>query len=333
MCPSCCTVTSPRPRRPPAEVVVKVRAAALNHLDIRVRRGRPGFPVTGPHVLGSDASGTVSALGAGVTELTVGQDVILNPGLSCGHCEYCLRGEQSQCPSFGIMGMSRLGTFAEYVAVPATNTYPKPSNLSFEEAAALPLAYLTAWRMVMNRGSLTPGETVLIHGIGGGVAIAALQFCALAGARAIVTSSSGDKLARAKTLGATHCVNYRDSADVTTEIKDLTGGRGVDLIIDSVGAATWPINFGCIRRGGRIVICGVTGGAECSVNLSQLYWNHVSVAGSTMGSSEDFRAMVCAVGAAGLKPIIDSVHPLHEAKTAQSKMEAGQQFGKIVLTV
>jgi len=323
----------PAPTPAAGEVLVNVRAAALNHLDIRVRRGGRAAPLQSAHILGSDASGTIAALGAGVSGMAVDDEIILNPGLSCGHCEYCLRGEQSQCFTFGIMGMSRPGTFAEQVSVPAVNIYPKPAHLSFEEAAALPLAYLTAWRMLINRGGLTPGDTVLLHGIGGGVAIAALQFCALTGARAIVTSSSDDKLARAKQLGATHGVNYTTTPDVAAEIKRLTHDRGVDLIIDSVGGATWPINFGCIRRGGRIVICGVTGGAEVTANLSQLYWNHVSVIGSTMGASEDFRGMVNAVAAAGIKPVIDATYPLSDAKTAQARMEAGEQFGKLVLVV
>ncbi|MBI5094678.1 MAG: alcohol dehydrogenase catalytic domain-containing protein [Candidatus Hydrogenedentes bacterium] len=217
----------PSPRPAPGEVVINVRAAALNHLDIRVRRGRPGVPIQAPHVLGSDASGTISELGPSVTGLHIGDEVILNPGVSCGHCEFCLRGEQSECPAFGIVGMSRPGTFAEQVSVPAVNVHPKPAHLNFEEAAALPLAYVTAWRLIMTRGGLKAGETALIHGIGGGVAIAALQLAKLAGATAIVTSSSDHKLARARALGADHGVNYRKVGDIATEIKKLTDGRGV----------------------------------------------------------------------------------------------------------
>ncbi|MFA6245233.1 MAG: zinc-binding dehydrogenase [Candidatus Hydrogenedentales bacterium] len=315
------------------EIVVKLKAAALNHLDIWVRKGRPGVELSIPHVLGSDGMGTVSAIGKNVSTVRVGDAVVINPGLSCDSCEYCLRGDHSECLFFGIVGMSRPGTFAEYVAVPAVNAQPAPAHLSPIEAASLPLAHITAWHMLMNRGKLRAGETVLIHGIGGGVALAGLQLATLAGAEVIVTSSSGDKLDHALELGAHHAVNYRTEPNVATAVKDLTGGRGVDLILDSTGAATWPVNFSSIRRGGRIVHCGVTTGKIAEVDISALYWNHVTVMGSTMGTHEDFRKLLRAVGTAKLKPIIDSVSPLADAKTAVGKMEAGDQFGKIALDV
>ncbi|MCC6698955.1 MAG: zinc-binding dehydrogenase [Candidatus Hydrogenedentes bacterium] len=323
----------PDPEPAHDEVVIAVRAAALNHLDIWVRKGRPGLELCFPHVLGSDAAGTVVAKGRQVDSVHIGDEVVLNPGLSCGVCEYCLRGEHSECLYYGIIGMNRPGTFAERIAVPAVNVQPAPPHLSYTEAAALPLAYLTAWRMLMSRGNLKGGETVLIHGIGGGVAIAGLQLARLAGAEVIVTSSSEEKLARARGLGASEAINYGTNPDVAAAVKDLTGGRGVDLILDSVGAATWPINFGAIRRGGRIVHCGVTTGARTQADISALYWNHVSVIGSTMGSREEFRQMVRAVGIARLKPVIDSVLPLVDAANAVGRMERGEQFGKIVLDI
>jgi NADPH:quinone reductase-like Zn-dependent oxidoreductase len=324
-------VRDPEPARD--EVVIEVRAASLNHLDIWVRKGRPGLELCFPHVLGSDATGTVAALGSEVDTIELGQEVIVDPGLSCGVCEYCLRGEQSECLHYGIVGMSRPGTFAERVTVPATNVYEVPEHLSSAEAAALPLAYLTAWRMLMTRGGLRPGNTVLIHGIGGGVALAGLQLARHAGAEAIVTSSSDEKLARASKLGASATINYANNSDVAAAVKDLTGGRGVDLVLDSVGAATWPINFGAIRRGGRIVHCGVTSGASAQVDISALYWNHVTIMGSTMGSREDFRQMVRAVSSAKLKPVVDSVVALNDARDAMGRMERGEQFGKIVLDI
>jgi len=321
------------PRAGEDEVVLEVRAAALNHLDIWVRMGRPGSSLDMPHVLGSDAAGVVVDLGAGVQGVSVGDEVILNPGLSCGCCEHCRRGEQSECLSFGIVGLSRTGTFAERVAVPAGNLAPKPPHLDFEEAAALPLAYLTAWRMLMTRARLRPGESVLIHGVGGGVALAALQLAKLAGAHVIVTSSSDEKLARAGDLGADKAINYRTCGDVAQVLKELTAGRGVDVALDTVGAATWPIDFSAVRRGGRIVLCGVTSGPDVQTNLQALYLNQLTIMGSTMGSHEDFRLMVESVTAAGLKPIIDSVEPLERAQVAMARMEAGGQFGKIVLRI
>lgn len=321
----------PEPALVLGEVLIDVRAAALNHLDIWVRRGRPGLELPVPHILGSDAAGVVLEAGEGVDHVRPGDEVVVNPGLSCGLCEFCRRGEQSECISFGIVGMNRPGTFAERVTVPAVNVSVKPSHLTMVEAAGLPLAYLTAWRMLMSRARLRPGETVLIHGIGGGVALAGLQLARLAGARVIVTSSSDDKLLRAREFGAHEGVNYANNPCLGDAVRDLTGGRGVDVVLDTVGAATWPVNFKAVRRGGRIVHCGVTTGAEATVNISQLYWNHVVVMGSTMGSNEEFRQMLSAIAAARLSPVVDSVYPLNRAQDATQRMEAGEQFGKIVV--
>jgi NADPH:quinone reductase-like Zn-dependent oxidoreductase len=323
----------PDPQVGPGEVVLEVRAAALNHLDIWVRKGRPGAKVVAPHVLGSDAAGVVAEVGAGVKNFAKGDEVLINPGVSCGVCEWCLRGQQSECPSFGILGLSRPGTFAERVAVSAVNVLPKPEHLDFHEAAALPLAHLTAWRMLMSRARLLPGETVLIHGIGGGVALAGLQIAKLAGAEVIVTSSSDEKLARAKELGADHGINYKSVENVAQTVREMTSGRGVDIAFDAVGAATWPINFQAVRKAGRIVHCGITTGPAVEASVQALYWNQLTVMGSTMGSHEDFRQMIRAVKTANLKPVVDSVEPLERSKEAICRMEAGEQFGKIVLEV
>jgi NADPH:quinone reductase-like Zn-dependent oxidoreductase len=321
----------PEPKFTEDEVVLKVHSAGLNHLDIWVRKGRSGLKVPKPHILGSDAAGVVVAAGANVKGVTAADEVILNPGLSCGSCEYCNRGEQSECISFGIVGMARSGTFAEQVAVPARNVFPKPSHMSFNEAGAFVLTYLTAWRMLMTRAQLKPGQTVLIHGIGGGVALSALQLAKLAGAEVIVTSSSNEKLDRASQIGADHTINYKAVDDVAQCVRDLTSGIGVDIIIDTVGAATWPIDFSAVRRGGKVVICGVTSNAEAVTNLQMLYWNQLTILGSTMGSNEDFRQMLQAVTTAKLKPVIDSVATLENIKGAMSKMETGKQFGKVVI--
>lgn len=323
-------VKEPKPGR--GEVVLKVLCAGLNHLDIWVRKGRPGTQLQMPHILGSDAVGVVVAVGDDVQGPKVGEEVIIDPGLSCGRCEFCRQGQQSLCASFGLMGLSRPGTFAEQVAVPAGNCHPKPPHLSDEQAGALALASVTAWRMLMTRARVRPGETVLIHGIGGGVALWALQFAKLIGAEVLVTSSSDDKLSRAAELGADHTINYAKET-VIKRVGEVTAGRGVDVAIDAVGAATWPLDFTCVRKGGRIVLCGVTTGAKAETDLRALYWNQLTVMGSTMGSAEDFRQMLRAVTVNKLAPVMDEVFPLENVRDATERMEAGRQFGKIAVRV
>jgi NADPH:quinone reductase-like Zn-dependent oxidoreductase len=314
------------------EVVLEVRSAGLNHLDIWIRKGREGLVVELPHVIGSDAAGVVIETGRNTHGINIGDEVILNPGLSCGCCESCYRGEHSECVSFGLVGVSRSGTFAEKVAVPFYNLLRMPQYFNFDEAAALGISYQTAWRMLMTRAKLQAGETILIHGIGGGVALAALQLAKLAGAEVIVTSSSDEKLARAVQIGADHTINYKKK-DVVDGVKAITNGRGADIAFDTVGAATWDIDMHAIRRGGRIVLCGVTTGAEATTNLQMLYWNQLTILGSTMGSKEDFAQMLKAMTTAKMKPIIDSVKPLESIQEAMGRMEAAEQFGKIILKV
>jgi len=323
-------IEEPKPK--PGEVVVKVLCAGLNHLDIWVRKGRPGAKLAMPHVLGSDAAGMVAALGEGVQSPKVGEQVILNPALSCGHCEFCRQGQQSVCAQFGIIGLVRTGTFAEQVAVPAGNCYPRPAHLSDDEAGVLALAHVTAWRMLMTRAQIRPGEMILIHGIGGGVAVAALQFAKMAGAEVYVTSSSNDKLSHAKRLGADHTLNY-EKESVTKWIESETSGRGVDAAIDAVGAATWPLDIACVRKGGRIVLCGVTTGSKADTDLRAVYWNQLNIMGSTMGSDEDFRQMLRAVTVNKLKPVVDVTLPLAKAREAMERMETAGQFGKIALKI
>jgi NADPH:quinone reductase-like Zn-dependent oxidoreductase len=320
------------PRPGPGEVVLNVVCAGLNHLDIWVRKGRSKAKLQTPHVLGSDAVGVVAVVGSGVESPKVGAQVVINPGLYCGVCEFCRRGEQSLCVSFGIMGLSRPGTFAEQVAVPARNCYPRPAHLTDEEAGAFALTSVTAWRMLMTRAQVKAGETVLIHGIGGGVALAALRLAKLVGAEVFVTSSSDDKLSRAVQLGADHTINYREG-NVGQWIKHETSGRGVDVAIDAVGAATWPLDFTAVRKGGRIVICGVTTGARAETDLYTLYWNLLTVLGSTMGSAEDFREMLQAVDFHNLHPVMDEVFPLERVRDAMERLEEDKQFGKIALRI
>lgn len=305
-------VHEPTPR--PGDVLVKVHSASINHLDIWVRKGARGSELKIPHIMGSDASGIVRE---------TGEEVVLYPGISCGTCESCNRGEQTECTSFGIIGMSSPGIFAEYITVSKNNVSPKPSHMSFEEAAAFPLTFLTAWRMLMVKARLKPGETVLIHGIGGGVALASLILAKASGAKVIVTSSSDDKLSRAKKLGADYGINYKTG--------DVASSKGVDVVIDTVGTATWPLDFECVRKGGRIVLCGVTTGADAEINLRTLYWKQISIFGSTMGSLGDFNAMLEFVNKNKLRPVVDSVWPLSEIQSATRKMDEGKQFGKIVI--
>lgn len=313
------------------EVVIQVRAAALNHLDIWIRKGRPGLELDFPHVPGSDCAGTIASVGPDVANFKVGDEVLVNPGLSCGHCARCDAGQHSECDAFTILGMGRPGCFAEFVAVPAENCYAKPRHLSWEEAAALPLAHLTAWRMLFHRARLHAGERVLIHGIGGGVALAALQLAKLAGAFVIVTSSSDEKLDTARRLGADAAVNYAHAKDLAGSIRAAAHAE-MDIIIDTVGASTWPVNIEVARKGARIVHCGVTTGGQFPINLSALYWKQLSILGSTMGSRGDFRALLNTVENHQLRPLVDRALPLAEARTAQERMEAAKQFGKIVLT-
>ncbi len=321
------------PRPGAGEVVVDLRAVALNHLDIWIRKGRPGVEIPMPHILGSDGAGVVSAIGKGVEGVAEGDEVSIYPGLHDATCPRCRQGQQSECENFGIVGVNRPGTFAEQVALPARNVYPKPARLGFEQTAALPVAYLTAWRMVHSRARVLGGETVLIHGIGGGVALAALQWVTRLGARAIVTSSSDEKLRRAGQLGAEHGINYSEVDDVASAVREWTDGRGVDVAIDAVGAATFPIDLAVLRRGGRAVLCGVTTGAEAPADLRAIYWNQLSVLGSTLGSDHEMRLMLAMADATRLEPVIDSIQPLDQARTAMEKMESEDQFGKIVLRV
>lgn len=321
----------PDPAPGPGEVLVRVEAAALNRLDLFVRDGIPGVPVAFPHVPGADGAGVVEALGPGVTGLAPGTRVVLQPGLSCGTCEFCLAGESSLCVRFRILGEHLPGTFAEKVVVPRANVYSAPAGLGAEQAAAFPLAALTAWRMLVTRAVLRPGETVLIHGIGGGVSTFALQIAKVRGAsRVIVTSSSAAKRARAKELGADETIDYT-TTDVGKAVREMTGKRGVDVVVDSVGAATWKHSLTAAAKKGRIVTCGATSGPAPAENINVIFWKQLSILGSTMGTDAEFTAMLAAVEAGRLEPVVDTVFPLGDVRKAYERMASGEAFGKIVL--
>ncbi len=319
------------PAPAPGQVLVRMRCAALNHLDLWVRRGLPGASY--PSIQGADGSGVVERVGPGVNGLEPGQAVCFDPSLGCGRCEFCLRGEQSLCVDFKLLGEGTDGTFADYVAVPWPNVHPVPEGMGFEEAAAFPLTFITAWRMLVTRAAALPGETVLIHGIGGGVACAALILGRAMGLRTIVTSSSAEKLGRAADLGAWKGIDYTACENVAREVRRLTGGRGVDVVLDNVGAATWKASLHALRKGGRLVTCGATSGPNPRTDVARIFWNQLSVLGSTMGSRGEFRDMLAFVGQAGLRPVIDRVFPLQEGRQAQEYLEAGKQFGKVVLKI
>jgi NADPH:quinone reductase-like Zn-dependent oxidoreductase len=322
----------PTPEPGAGEVLVRVRTAALNHLDLFVLAGMPGIPVELPHIGGADGAGTVAELGRGVTGWKEGDEVVLNPGLWCGRCEFCSKGEESQCVSFRLLGEHVDGTFAEFVRVPAASLAAKPSRLSWVEAGSFGLTFLTAWRMLMVRAHLRSGESVLIHGIGGGVALAALAIAKRAGATVLVTSSSDAKLERARELGADHTLNYT-SSEVWREVRRLTEKRGVDVVVETVGKATWNDSLRSAAKGGRIVTCGATSGPDPEEEIRLVFWNHLSILGSTMGSRADWTAMASAVDEWGLSPLVDSVRPLDGGREAYERMARGGQFGKVVVDV
>jgi NADPH:quinone reductase-like Zn-dependent oxidoreductase len=312
----------PTPAPGPGEVLVQLKAAGLNHRDVWIRMGMQMADRL-PLIPGSDGAGFVAAMGPGVDRLKVGDAVVINPSLHWGDRE------DRPSPSFRILGGPDPGTYAEFVVVPAENVFPKPTPLSMEEAGAMPLASLTAWRAVVTRGQVRAGERVVILGIGGGVATFALQIARLAGAMVIATSSSEDKLHRARELGADLAINYR-SAEWEKIVLDRTGG-GADVIIDSVGRDTWGKALRALRPGGRLVTFGATTGRATEVDIRQVFWNQISILGTTMGSPREFAAMLELYETGRLKPVVDSVFPLGDAPAAHRRMDTGQQFGKIVL--
>lgn len=316
----------------PTDVRVRVRAAALNHLDLFVVGGLPGVVITAPWVLGADATGEIDQVGSAVRDVAAGDRVIINPGISDRSCDYCLAGEQSLCVHFGILGEHHQGTLAEYVVVPSANVRRIPRAITDISAAAFTLATLTAWRMIVTRARVRSGEHVLIQGIGGGVALAALHICKSLGATVWVTSRSDEKLARARSLGADETINSANT-DVGREVRARTGRRGVDVVVDSIGKATWAHSLGALARGGRLVTCGATSGPMVETDVRRLFWNQWSILGSTMGNDAEFDAIAAELSAGRLFPEIDRVFELTEGQQAFARLEDAAQFGKIVVTI
>lgn len=316
----------------PGEVRLRLRAAAMNHLDLFVREGMPNVPVPLPMIGGSDGAGEIESAGEGVREFKPGDRVLIQPGLYCNACEFCRGGEQSLCLRYQILGEHVRGTLAELVTLPSRNVFSIPDSMDFETAAAFPLSYQTAWRMLMGRARVSAGQTVLIHGIGGGVSQAALEIALLAGARVFVTSSSEEKLSAARGAGAENAWNYKKE-DVSKAVTACTGKRGCDVVVDNVGEATWTLSLKCVAKGGCIVTCGATTGPNPREEMRLVFWKQISILGSTMANDREFRALLSAVFSGRLRPKVDSVIPFARAAQAYARMESGQQHGKIVVTM
>jgi len=316
------------------QVRIALRAAALNRLDLFVVRGFP-HEYHYPHILGADGAGVVEAVGARVQSVRPGDRVMINPGIPDYSCSYCRAGEHSLCVNYGILGEHRPGTLAQYVIVPEQNTAlipTLPQPLTWTEAAAFSLVTLTAWRMVVTRAQVRPGETVLVWGIGGGVSLAALRLAKLKGARVIVTSSSDAKLHAAQQLGADVTLNHK-TRKISQEVRALTDKRGADVVIENVGEATWDESLRALARGGRLVSCGATTGPKVGFDMRRLFWHQWSILGSTMGNDAEYREIVRLLGAGELRPIVDRVFPFAEARAAFERLERGEQLGKIAIEI
>ena len=316
----------------PSEVIVKLKAASINHIDIWNRMGATGINVPMPHTLGADGAGVVVEVGAQSGNVKVGDAVCLYPPTGCGHCEFCITDQDFMCVYLRVLGERMEGTYAEYVKLPAQNCFPIPQGYSFEEAAAFPLVFITLWRMLITNAQLRPGESLLIIGIGGGVASASLQLAKKVGARVLVTSGSDEKLERAKKLGADHGINH-SKTDFAKVVSDLTEGAGVDVVLDCVGGEMWRKSLKSSARGGRLVTCGATAGGQPTDDIAAIVSKQLKIYGSTLGSRDEFRQLISFVSASKIKPIIDSVFPLMDGAVAQRYVEEAKQFGKVVLRI
>lgn len=320
----------PVPKIGPADVLIRVRACGVNRLDLRVREGKVGVKVQMPHIPGSEVAGDIAGLGNQVTGLFEGQRVVVAPYLFCGGCEYCLAGEETVCIRGNILGLSTNGGYAEYVSVPAANVVPIPEGVSYDDAAAVTLAALTAWHALMTRGGVRAGEDVLVHSAGSGVGSAAIQIARLSGARVITTAGSDVKLRLATELGADHMINYARQ-DFAQEVRRITDKRGVDLVLEHIGADSWEKSAACLSRNGRLVICGTTSGDESNTNLWNLFAKQLSFIGSYGGTRAELRTVLKLVARGRLRAVIDRALPLERAAEAQQLMGERAQFGKLIL--
>jgi NADPH:quinone reductase-like Zn-dependent oxidoreductase len=322
----------PDPKIGPDDALVRVRACALNHLDLFVREGIPALRTPLPFWTGCDIAGDVVQISAHVKRVAVGDRVCVNPNLTCGRCEFCLAGEDSLCVRYRILGEHEPGGLAELVKVRAANLLLLPPHITYEDAASFILTNMTAWRMVVTQGDVRPGQDVLILGVGGGVSSTAVQIAKLAGARVIVTSSSDEKLARARALGADIGINYTTD-NWTQKVFEITNRRGVDLVIENVGAATWKGSLRSVRNGGRVVTCGATSGPIGETDIRVVFWKQIHIIGSTMASSKEFHDVMHLFFAGRLRALVDEVIDWKDGAAAQKKLAEGKQFGKLVLRV
>jgi NADPH:quinone reductase-like Zn-dependent oxidoreductase len=322
----------PDPAPGPGEVLVRVRACALNRLDLFVREGIPALKTPLPFWTGCDIAGDVAEVGPGVQGVRVGQRVAVNPNLTCDRCEFCARGESSLCLRYGILGEHVPGGLAERVKVRADRVLALPDHVSYTDAASFILTNMTAWRMVVTQGQVRPGQDVLIPGVGGGVSSTAVQIAKLCGARVLVTSSSDEKLERARRLGADVLINY-SKGDWAKSVFDATGRRGVDVVIENVGAATWKQSIRSVKKGGRLITCGATTGPIGETDIRIVFWNQISIVGSTMATDAEFHDVTRLFFEGRLRAIVDEVVPLADGAAAQQRLAEGKQFGKIVLEV
>jgi NADPH:quinone reductase-like Zn-dependent oxidoreductase len=322
----------PDPVIQPDEVLVEVKACAINHLDLWVRQGLRGLDVELPHILGNDVVGVALQVGAAVRHVKPGDKVLVLPTLSCGTCAACLAGDDNLCRDHDVLGRQRNGGYAERVSVPGVNCLPYPENLAWEQAAAVPLVFLTAWHMLVGRAGVRPGEDVLVIGAGGGVGSAAVQVAKLHGARVIATAGSEAKMERAKALGADHVLNHR-TQDIGAEVRALTGKRGVDVVVEHVGTAVWEHAMVALARNGRLVTCGATTGPKVSLDVNQLFGRHLTLLGSWVGRRAELHEALRFVREGKLKPVVDVVLPLREARAAHERIERREHFGKVVLVL
>lgn len=326
-------VAEDRPKPVPRadQVLVQVKACALNHLDTWVRRGIPGMKFKLPHILGNDIAGVVDGVGDLVRNVKVGDRVLLAPGVSCGTCVQCLAGDDNLCASYDILGYGIDGGYAEFVVAPGRNAHPIPGDLTFAEAASLPLTFLTAWNLIVERAKVKAGEDVLVLAAGSGVGVAAIQIAKLLGARVIATASTDEKLARARQLGADEGLNYNVEPSFHKGVKQITEGKGVEVVVEHVGSATWDRSLASLARNGRLVTCGATTGYEASIDIRHLFYKQLTLSGSFMGRHCDLVRLLQFFDDGRLKPVVDRVLPLESAAEAHQVMGDRGQFGKLIL--
>ena len=320
----------PDPEMRKDHVLIRIRACALNHLDLWVRKGLPGVKL--PHILGSDIAGEVAECGEYITDLKPGTPVLLSPMLFCGHCQQCNSGRQNFCPQFAVLGNNAEGGNCERIAVPRVNVIPIPDSLGFVEAASVPLVFLTAWHMLVGNAKLRAGQTVLVLGAGSGVGTAAIQICKLLGAEVITTAGDERKLAKARELGADHTIDHYKQK-ISDEVKRITNRRGVDVVFEHVGLATWPESIKSMKYGGTLVTCGATTGPEVSLDLRVLFARQLSFHGSYMGAMGELDEVLKHVFSGKLKPVVDRTFPLSETRAAHEYLAGSEQFGKVVVAL